>query len=159
MGGSTTQVSSSTGDGVASRAGLVFTWARRPPKGSAAALRRIAGQALRGLGVDEGEIGVLICGDEAIRSLNRTFRGKDVATDVLAFPAGDRPPDGPTYLGDIAISLDMARRQAAAAGVNELTELALLLVHGILHLLGHDHERDRGEMAALEEQLRAELGL
>ena len=138
---------------------VVFTWQRRPAKGSAAALRRAARHVMKRLGVDSCEVGVLICGDETIRSLNRTFRGYDQTTDVLSFPSGEAQPDGPAYLGDIAISLDTARRQAAAGGIDESKELAALLVHGLLHLLGHDHERDGGEMALLEKQLRQELGL
>lgn len=111
------------------------------------------------LGVESGEVGVLVSSDEAIHALNRSFRGVDRPTDVLAFPAGGSQPDGPPYLGDIAISLDTARRQAAAAGVDEVQELATLLVHGLLHLYGLDHERDGGEMMALEMSLRRELGL
>lgn len=144
---------------MANRAGVVFTWSRRPSKGAAAALRGAAEHVMARLGVADCEVGVLICGDEKIRSLNKAYRGLDRATDVLSFPSGEAQPDGPTYLGDIAISLDTARRQAAAAGVDERRELITLLVHGLLHLLGWDHERDGGEMARLEEQLRGELGL
>ncbi len=137
----------------------MFTWSRRPVKGSAAVLRGAAEHVMRRLGVVRCEVGVLICGDEAIRSLNRTFRGHDEATDVLSFPSGETQPDGLAYLGDIAISLDTARRQAATARIDESSELAALLIHGLLHLLGHDHERDGGEMALLEKQLCGELGL
>jgi len=144
---------------VAERPTVVFTWARRPVRGTAAELRRVAHHVLEKLGVETGEVGVLVSSDAAIHSLNRSFRGVDRPTDVLAFPAGESQPDGPPYLGDIAISLDTARRQAAAAGVAEIQELATLLVHGLLHLHGFDHERDGGEMMALEMSLRRELGL
>lgn len=144
---------------MASRANVVFTWSRRPLKGAATRLRGVARHVLRRLGVEDGEVGVLVCGDEMIRSLNRAYRAKDQATDVLAFPLGEDQPDGPLYLGDIAISLDTARRQAAATGVDEVTELATLLVHGLLHLRGHDHECDGGKMVALETTLRREMGL
>lgn len=78
---------------------------------------------------------VLVAGDAAIRALNVRFRGIDAPTDVLSFPAGDA--DG--YLGDIAISLETARRQAEAGGHSVADEVELLIVHGVLHLLGHDH--------------------
>lgn len=138
---------------------VVFTWARRPNKGTAAQLRRVANLVLDRLGVETGEVGVLVGSDELIRALNRNYRQIDQPTDVLAFPAGESQPDGPPYLGDIAISLETARRQAAAAGIGEVQELATLLVHGLLHLHGLDHERDAGEMVALERSLRRELDL
>lgn len=159
MGGWTTPVSSSTGGGVAEGVTAVFTWQRRPIRGTAAALRATALRVLERLGITRGEVGVLVCSDETIRSLNRTYRGRDEPTDVLAFPVGETPPDGPPYLGDIAISLDTARRQAAARRASEVNELRVLLLHGLLHLLGYDHERDQGEMAALEQKLRMELEL
>ena len=144
---------------MANRARVVFTWARRPAKGTASALRAAVEHVMAKLGVADCEVGVLICSDQRIRALNQAYRGRDQATDVLSFPSGEVQPDGPRYLGDIAISLDTARHQAAAAGIDERQELVTLLVHGLLHLLGWDHERDGGEMARLEEQLRGELGL
>ncbi|MFH1175784.1 MAG: rRNA maturation RNase YbeY [Acidobacteriota bacterium] len=134
-----------------------FRWERRPGGRNAEALRRVASDALRRLGVDSGELGVLICGDATIRSLNRRFRRKNKATDVLSFPAGFAQPDGPPYLGDIAISLDTAVAQAAAAGHAVLRELELLLLHGVLHVCGLDHEADNGEMSREEARLRLEL--
>jgi probable rRNA maturation factor len=120
-------------------------------------MRELARRVLARMGVHEGEIGVLVCDDATIRSLNRHFRAKDAATDVLSFPAGYPQPDGPVYLGDVAISLDTSRRQAEAAGVAVLTELKTLLIHALLHLHGYDHEVDDGAMEALEEELRREL--
>jgi probable rRNA maturation factor len=114
-------------------------------------------RVLARLDVPAAEVGVLLCDDATIRSLNREFRGKDRPTDVLSFPAGFAQEDGPPYLGDVAISLETAAHQAAEVGVATETELRTLLVHGILHLAGYDHESDDGEMARLEATLRREL--
>jgi probable rRNA maturation factor len=76
---------------------------------------------------------------------------------VLSFPAGFVQPDGPPYLGDVAISLETAGAQAAEAGNTLEEELRTLLLHGIIHLAGYDHETDRGEMERLESTLRKEL--
>ena len=117
-----------------------------------------------------GQVTVLLTTDRAIRRLNRQFRGKDKATDVLSFPAvkpsrvsGSRPatPDSGTLeiLGDIAISVQTARKQASALGHPLTIEIKVLMLHGLLHLAGYDHEKDNGEMARLEERLRAKLRL
>jgi probable rRNA maturation factor len=99
---------------------------------------------------------VVLCllSDPAMRTLNRTFRGKRGTTDVLAFP-GDEPrdPEGRFHLGDIAVSVPRAARQAREEGHALSRELRILALHGYLHLLGHDHERDRGEMMRLESRL------
>ena len=97
-------------------------------------------------------IGVRFAGDRAVRRLNRDFRGKDKATDVLSFPGGESPEG--RHLGDIVISIPTAERQAASCGVALEDEVKRLLLHGVLHCLGHDHETDRGEMAKLEGRLR-----
>ncbi len=97
----------------------------------------------------------LLTDDETLRRLNREFRAKDEPTDVLSFPAPS--PDG--GLGDIAVSVDRAREQAAAYGHELSAELRILLLHGVLHLLGHDHETDRGTMRRLETKWRKQLGL
>ena len=93
-------------------------------------------------------VGVRFAGDRAMRRANRQFRGKDQTTDVLSFPG-----DG-AHLGDILISVPQARRQAAAAGRDPAREIQVLLLHGLLHCLGHDHEADGGEMERLERRLR-----
>lgn len=93
-------------------------------------------------------LGVRFAGDRAMRRANREFRGKDQTTDVLSFPG-----DG-AHLGDILISVPQARRQAAAAGRDPAREVQVLLLHGVLHCLGHDHEVDGGEMERLERRLR-----
>ena len=101
-----------------------------------------------------GTVTVAIVSDARVRALNRKFRKKDNATDVLSFPAEE-----PRYLGDVVISSGMAARQARAAGHSLATELRVLALHGLLHLLGYDHERDDGQMARLEHRLRRMGGL
>jgi len=112
----------------------------------------------------DGEVQVLLADDATLKRLNRTFRGKNKATDVLSFPAGATTvffgePDGPMLAGDLAISLETAARQAAQYGHSLRDEVRVLLLHGVLHLAGFDHEADSGEMAAREAQLRQKLGL
>jgi probable rRNA maturation factor len=97
----------------------------------------------------------LITGDVELQRLNREFRGKDAATDVLSFPAGH--PGG--SIGDLAISLDHARVQAKEHGHTIADEIRILMLHGALHLIGLDHECDNGEMARAEKQWRRRLGL
>lgn len=97
-------------------------------------------------------LGAKFCGDATMRTLNRERRGKDKTTDVLSFPGGDTPEG--YHLGDIVISLPQARRQAEAAGHGLERELRVLLLHGVLHCLGYDHETDDGTMARLERRLR-----
>lgn len=98
-----------------------------------------------------------MCDDETIRSLNRHFRRQDRITDVLSFPSGEPQPDGPPYLGDVAISLETAGRQAGKRGHSVQRELEFLLIHALIHLCGFDHETDRGEMDRLESELQREL--
>ena len=109
----------------------------------------------------EGTVEVLLTTDAEIRRLNRTFRGKNKATDVLSFPAEAVPglPAGHRPAGDVAISLETAERQAIEHGHTLGEELRILLLHGLLHLSGMDHEMDCGEMAGRESQLRAKLRL
>jgi len=101
--------------------------------------------------------------DAAIRRLNRTWRGVDRVTDVLSFPAADpdvgRAGVGSAVLGDIAIAVDTARRQAREHGHPVRDEIRILALHGLLHLLGYDHDADRGGMARVEERLRRRAGL
>jgi len=99
--------------------------------------------------------GCLITTDVELRRLNRKFREQDHATDVLSFPAANA--NG--FLGDIAISYQRAKEQSAEYGVTIQQELEILMLHGLLHLLGLDHETDRGRMARAEAKWRAELGL
>ncbi len=97
----------------------------------------------------------LITGDAELRRLNREFLGHDYATDVLSFPSPG--PDG--FLGEMAISSARAAAQARELGHSVEEEIGVLMLHGALHLLGMDHERDRGRMARAEQRLRRELDL
>jgi probable rRNA maturation factor len=113
-----------------------------------------------------GRVTVALVSDHRIRVLNRKFRGVDRVTDVLSFPAEEpsapgraRRIGGPRNLGDIVIGAGIARRQAGSAGHSLQTELRVLALHGLLHLLGYDHERDDGRMARLESRLRRRGGL
>ncbi len=105
---------------------------------------------------------VVFVRDKKIRELNRRFRGKDYATDVLSFPAGDEQNEAlnfreENYLGDIVISTDTAMRQAKEAEQSFEREIEELLIHGVLHLCGYNHETDDGEMNRLELRLRKRL--
>jgi probable rRNA maturation factor len=95
--------------------------------------------------------------DAAIRKLNRQFRGKNTATDILSFPAEGIGAE--EIAGDLAISVPIARRQAFEQGHSLSTEIKVLILHGLLHLAGYDHEADEGKMARRERRLRAGLGL
>ena len=123
-----------------------------------AALRRFFNRLCTDLDV-RAEIGVRLMDDAGIQRLNRDFRHHDTPTDVLSFPASDLATPGGNYLGDIAISRDTAARQARAQGHSLDTEIKILLLHGVLHLLGHDHETDGGAMRRRERALRLQYGL
>jgi probable rRNA maturation factor len=134
-----------------------------------AAVTRLVAGVLGAEGVNSGEIGVRFVGARRMRALNRAYLGHDEVTDVLSFPledAGDRfdggpgaadapgePDDGepeldvPRLLGDVVVCPTRAAAQARAAGTPLAFEIAMLLVHGTLHMLGYDHETDAGEMA------------
>lgn len=107
--------------------------------------------ALRRLRRPGSRVTVVLVGDRAMRELNRRWRGVDRTTDVLSFPQLEGPGGGlhPEELGDVAISVPTARRQAAAAGHCLMAELDRLLVHGLLHLLGHEHEGDAAGARAM----------
>ena len=152
---------------------------RMSAPGVARWLARIAPARARGV------VSVALVSDARVRGLNRRFRGVDRATDVLSFPISSssapahssspprttqrtqrKNPGWPSvssvvesFLGDIVIATGVARRQARAAGHSELTELRVLALHGLLHLLGYDHDRDSGRMAEAERRLRRKGGL
>jgi probable rRNA maturation factor len=109
----------------------------------------------------KGQVTVLLTTDAAIRDLNRRFRGKNKATDVLSFPAGGSIPGSSAegIAGDVAISVTTALGQAAEQGHSLATEIKVLILHGLLHLAGGDHEADEGQMARRERLLRGRLGL
>ena len=95
--------------------------------------------------------GVRFASDREMRRVNRAFRGRDASTDVISFPGGETV-EGP-HLGDVVVAVPTARRQAEARGHSTERELRALLLHGVLHCLGHDHETDDGAMARLERRL------
>lgn len=107
-----------------------------------------------------GNVAVALVGDAHVRELNRRYRHKNHPTDVLSFPADPSPP-AIAALGDIVIARGIAKRQAREAGHSEQTELRVLALHGLLHLLGYDHEADgeAGRMARVEARLRRKGGL
>jgi probable rRNA maturation factor len=108
-----------------------------------------------------GEVTVALVSDARMRTLNRAYRNKDYATDVLSFPAHEErsKAEADAYLGDIVIAVGVAQRQADEVGHPVSTELKVLALHGLLHLLGYDHETDKGDMARLEARLRKKAGL
>lgn len=112
---------------------------------------------LERLQVTDAEVHVVLTGDDQVRDLNRRYLSRNSTTDVLSFPDGDLLPSGLRLLGEIVISIDSARRQALDQGHDELRELGELVLHGLLHLLGYDHERDHGAMNRLELRLREEI--
>jgi probable rRNA maturation factor len=115
-------------------------------------ITRVLRGAAEALGV-EGEIALVFAGDAFLRKLNRDYRFKDKPTDVLSFPG----PDKDMGLGDVIISVETARDNAARQNRSLDRELEILALHGFLHVLGYDHETDQGQMDALEKQLRARL--
>ena len=115
------------------------------------------GKILTTLDCNDHEISILFIGDQGIRDLNHQFRGIDRPTDVLSFPqiSDDEPePPGAPVLGDVAISLETARQQSEDHGLSLKEELTLLLIHGILHLLGYDHEISRQEEDRMRNKTR-----
>jgi probable rRNA maturation factor len=117
-------------------------------------LRRFTSEVLNLCASPPTELTIAFVDEAEIRRLNLQFRGIDSPTDVLSFPLGDKTPKGLPYLGDVAVCLPVAERQAAELGHSLLSELLILTAHGIIHLCGHDHESDAGEMEALELQAR-----
>ena len=114
----------------------------------------LAEKALSAIGKSESSATIAFVSDKRIRELNRQFRGIDKATDVLSFPAEEK-----FNLGDIAVSVETAALQAGENGLPFDQEIAQLILHGLLHLCGYDHETDDGEMNRLELRLRRKLGI
>ncbi|MDW8167586.1 MAG: rRNA maturation RNase YbeY [Acidobacteriota bacterium] len=124
------------------------------------ALARFTERVLAAVGKSGHGVAIVFVGDRTIRHLNREFRGIDRPTDVLSFPFGETEPDvpgSPPYLGDVIISVETARRYAARWRISLDRELRNLIIHGVLHLCGYDHETDQGEMRRLERRLRRTL--
>jgi probable rRNA maturation factor len=126
------------------------------------ALARFVDRARRAAGV-KGTVDVLVTSSAEMRTLNQRFRRKNMPTDVLSFPAVSDPSvtDGARkkLAGEIAISAEIAMQNAHALGHSAAQEVKILVLHGLLHLRGYDHERDHGQMARRERQLRAKLRL
>ena len=114
-----------------------------------------AAKALDAIGKSHSSVTVAFVSDKSIRKLNQQFRNTDKPTDVLSFPSGEQD----TNLGDIAISVDTAAQQAKENDLTFENEIAQLILHGLLHLSGYDHETDNGEMNRLELRLRKKLGI
>ncbi len=124
-------------------------------------LTTLAKSFAKTLKLEDVELSLSLVTDPAIRKLKREYFGIDAATDVLSFPAGDFPGGGPRPLGDIVISLDTAKRSAKELHTTLELELALYLAHGLLHLLGHDHQtpKDARAMERLERKLLGHAGM
>jgi probable rRNA maturation factor len=132
-------------------------WSEATP--DAETLVRAAGEAaLAAEDFVQGAVTILLADDEAVRDLNARFRGKDYATNVLSFPA---PPNPEDHLGDIALAYGVCAREAQEQGKSLQAHLQHLVVHGVLHLLGYDHEieTEAEDMEGLERAVLAELGV
>lgn len=138
---------------------LVRTRGLRRRSMSPARVRERAEKMLRALGMEESELSILLCDDDTIHELNRDYREKDRPTDVLAFAMweGEGPAIQRQILGDVVISMDTARLQAAERGRTIASEVVFLLAHGLLHLLGYDHQTpdDERRMMAKTDALRS----
>jgi probable rRNA maturation factor len=120
------------------------------------ALTRFLARTRRAAGLRDA-VNVLITSNAKMKFLNRRFRGQDEPTDVLTFPAASDARKG--FAGDIAVSAEIATQNARALGHPPAAEVKILILHGILHLRGYDHDRDHGHMARREQKLRGELNL
>ena len=107
----------------------------------------------------EGEVGIKVCSSRTMALFNRKFRDERGATDVLSFPDGTRQPNGDVYVGDILIAAPVAAAAAREEGIALEMELKRLILHGVLHLAGYDHEADAGTMRRKESALRKEMGI
>lgn len=134
-----------------------LSWAGLPAEATLAeAVARDAAALLTAVELADAELSFVLCSDAHIQALNRQWRGKDAPTDVLSFPQEDED-----VLGDLVISVPTAARQAQERGTPLQTELRVLMVHGLLHLLGYDHEtsdEDLAEMAEAEGRVLRRLG-
>jgi len=132
--------------------GVVVLNRQRRRRIDAVRLRRVLRGAARALRA-RGEVSLVLAGDRLVHRLNRDYRGKDRPTDVLSFPGAG----GDEGLGDVVISVPTAERNARRLGRTLPEELDVLALHGFLHVLGHDHETDEGQMDRLERRLRRRL--
>jgi probable rRNA maturation factor len=142
-------------------------WRAALPDPAALCARAVAAALARALpGGREAEVSILLADDATLRKLNRRWRGRDRPTNVLSFPAldlapGEPPPPGATHLGDLALALETVLSEARDEGKAPADHLAHLVVHGTLHLLGHDHGDDAAAevMEQLERRILADLGI
>ena len=138
---------------------MIFNRQRRVPV-AIRPLRQFYERARRELGFAPESVTIELISDAAMARLNATYRKKNGPTDVLSFPAnGARPAPGAEYVGDIAISPETARRNARRFSRPLPLEMRVLILHGMIHLAGFDHEADHGEMDRLERRLRKRLGV
>jgi probable rRNA maturation factor len=121
--------------------------------------RQFTTESLRAIKREGRDVSIVFVSNVAIRKLNKQFRGKDYATDVLSFPTESEQFEKQLSLGEIAIAIDRAAAQAKENGVTLQNEIEQLILHGLLHLCGYDHETDNGEMNRLELKLRKKLGI
>ena len=121
--------------------------------------REFGEKALQAIGGDNESAAIVFVGDEAIKKLNRQFRGRNYAADVLSFPSKAEAFENQTDLGEVVISVQRAMAQAKEHRLSFTCEVKQLILHGLLHLCGYDHETDRGEMNRLELRLRKRLGI
>ena len=127
---------------------------QRKHKARPAGLRRLLEKLCAHYGREDADITLVLAGDRAVRTLNRQYRGRDRATDVLSFPIQEKSADGRYRLGDIIIAVPTAFRQSRALGHSLERELRTLAIHGFLHLVGFDHEKRPGDRRKEEEALR-----
>jgi probable rRNA maturation factor len=134
---------------------------QRSKKINAKAWREFAERALKTIGAKPTSATVVFVSDASIRKLNSQFRGKNQVTDVLSFPqkAESFEDENRGQLGEVVISLPRAAAQAKQNGLSFTNEVEQLILHGLLHLCGYDHETDDGEMNRLELRLRKKLGI
>jgi probable rRNA maturation factor len=121
--------------------------------------RDFAARAIEAIGNRRDAVTIVFVSDSAIRKLNKQFRGKDSVTDVLSFPTEPEQFENPSSLGEIVIAIDRAAAQAKENGLTLQNEIEQLILHGLLHLCGYDHETDNGQMNRLELKLRKKLGI
>ncbi len=141
---------------------MIFLELESKPEFSEDLLVNAARATLDLSGASDADLTLVLTGDEQIQALNRDFLGADAPTDVLSFPADESDPEtGRRYLGDVIVSLPRAAEQAAARGHGLDAEVQLLVVHGVLHLLGHDHAEadEKARMWAAQAKVLETLGV
>ena len=121
--------------------------------------REFTAESLRAIKREGSDVAIVFMSNAAIRKLNEQYRGRDYVTDVLSFPTDPEQFENRSSLGEIAVAVDRAAIQAKENGLTLQNEIEQLILHGLLHLCGYDHETDKGEMNRLELKLRKKLGI